>query len=89
MSNNFIDSKLVCNMNTLKMLERNGFITLHPHTGYKIRGLYSNKTFTCYYIDEYKSRIFKFRGKEYTVEYVDGCFYPYVFELLTNKNINL
>jgi len=71
----------VRNMNTLKMLERAGHITLHEQTGTKITGLYSSEKFTCYYIDDFVTSRFQHKGKYYGCEYVSGCFCPYVFEL--------
>ena len=70
--------KAVTNIKSLRKMEAIGFITLHPQTGTKITGLYSNKKFTCYYIDDGKPE-FEYNGKKYAVKYVSGCFCPYVF----------
>lgn len=72
--------KKVRNINTLRAMERRGFIKLHNQTGSKITGLYSKNTFTCYYIDEGLS-FFDYNGKKYGVRFFSGCFCPYVVEL--------
>ncbi len=34
------------------------------------------------YVDEEKrSRSFQFKGKQYRIDYVDGCFFPFVFKI--------
>lgn len=71
--------KKVTNMDTLKAMQRLGFIKLHPQTGTKITGLYSKKYFTCYYVDD-GLYDFCYKGKKYGVTYFSGCFYPYVVE---------
>jgi hypothetical protein len=76
--------KVVDNISVLKGMEKKGLIKFHPQTGTKIIGLYSNKKFTCYYIDEAVGRSrFTYNDKEYIVKYVDGCFCPFVFEIIS------
>ena len=77
---------IVNNLNTLKAMEKKGFIKFCDQTGEKITTLYSNKTMVCYYIDEGDSS-FTYKGKKYGVKYLDGCFYPFVVELPSNENI--
>jgi hypothetical protein len=72
--------EIVKNINTLKDMERHGFIKFHPQTGTKITGLYSNDKFTCYYVDEGKST-FEYKNSTYITKYVDGCFYPFIFKI--------
>lgn len=64
----------------LKSMAKAGIITLHHQTGKKITGLYSDKKFTCTYVDD-GPHTFDFRGRRYGVRYVSGCFCPYVFLL--------
>jgi hypothetical protein len=72
--------KIVKNLNTLKDMERKGFIGLHPDTGMKVKALYSNKKFTCYYVED-GLLDFTYKNKRYLTKYVSGCFCPYVFEI--------
>lgn len=72
----------VSHIPTLKAMAKAGVIKLHEQTGTKITGLYSPKKFTCCYIDDYIGRsTFEFGGNIYRVEYVSGCFCPYVFKI--------
>ncbi len=71
--------KTVKNMNTLKAMQKKGVIFCNQ-TGSKISGLYSNKLFTCYYVDS-APLIFEYKGNIYGEKYFDGCFYPFVVEL--------
>lgn len=71
--------ELVKNLNTLKALERKGFITLHSHTGQKV--WWNGVCFKTYYIDDYTSRTFDYNKKKFECKYLDGCFFPYVFEI--------
>ena len=73
-------TKTVRNMNTLRAMERAGLITLHNQTGSQIEGLYSNKRFTCYYIDDGRP-CFDWNGKQYATQYSPGSFYPYVVQI--------
>lgn len=35
-----------------------------------------------YYVDEEnRSRSFEYKGSNYRIEYLDGCFYPFVFKV--------
>jgi hypothetical protein len=70
---------IVKNVNTLKAMQKQGVI-LCDQTGTKITGLYSPKTFKCYYVDSAPFK-FEYRGRFYGQKYFDGCFYPYVVEL--------
>ena len=71
---------IVKNMNTLKAMQKMGFVKFCEQTGEKITGLYSSKLFTCHYIDEAKLE-FEYKGKKYGQKYLSGCFNPYVVEL--------
>ena len=79
--------EIVKNMNILKAMERQGFITLHEQTGTRITGLYSKRKFTCYYIDE-GNHTFEYKGDIYHTKYIDGCFCPYVFKEIKWHNLN-
>jgi hypothetical protein len=76
----------VQDMRTLKALERRGLIVFHSQTGSKITGLYSHDKFTCYYIDGIgpnaeSSYDFVYNNRRFKIEYVSGCFCPYVKEI--------
>ena len=72
--------EIVKNLNTLKAMAKRGLVEFCDQTGFKIRGLYSRDTFTCYYVWEGKDR-FEYKGQSYGIKYFDGCFYPYVVKL--------
>jgi len=79
-------TKVVNDMRILKGMEKAGLIKLDGQTGTKITGLYSDKKFTCCYIDcAVGNSIFEYKGKKYQVKFVSGCFCPYVFEYEENK----
>ena len=69
----------VRNLNTLKAMQKKGLITFDNSTGDKIQGLYSSKTFTCYYVKD-GSALFEYKGHKYGVKYFDGCFNPFVIK---------
>lgn len=68
--------KVVRNIRTLNAMERMGLIKTHSDT-LKFK-----------YVNDGKNW-FRYKGKEYSTEYVDGCFYPFVFELITIKETNI
>jgi hypothetical protein len=73
--------QVVRNVKTLKAMAEKGLIKLLPETGTKIKGLYSNKTFPCVYVDDYGDGVhggFEYKGVKYRLKYFSGCFYPYV-----------
>lgn len=76
--------KTVKNLNTLKAMQKRGLIKFCDQTGEKITGLYTNKLFTCYYIDEATNPYFTYKDKEYKEQYFDGCFMPFVVEIIKN-----
>lgn len=71
------------NLNTLKALEKRKFITLHSHTGQKV--WWNGQSFKTYYIEDYSQRTFSYNNRNFECKYVDGCFYPFVFEITNNK----
>lgn len=81
-----MNKQVVKDIGRLKMLAKAKLINFCNQTGTKIHGLHSSKLFTCYYIDDATgSSSFEFRGVKYVVEYVDGCFYPFVFTVTNNS----
>ena len=70
-------SKMVRHIGTLKAMAKKGLVELHEHTGQKVNWYYGEVT--AWYIQDGK-RSFEFDGKKYESKYVDGCFYPFVFE---------
>ena len=62
-------------MPTLNGMQKKGLIKFAPETGCKIGKR------TIYYVDEVCDgvpNIFGFNGHNYCLQYVSGCFYPYV-----------
>lgn len=76
----------VRNLNTLKAMLKAGLITFSSQTGLKITGLYSNKYFICYYVDDYgpQGPNFIYKDCVYSLKYFSGCFYPYVVKISDN-----
>jgi len=70
--------KVVNNMQTLRAMARSGHIVLHSDTGKKLGGCRS----ASYYIQGGECSKFTFRGKQFLIEYFDGCFCPYVVTLV-------
>ena len=70
-------SRMVREIGTLKAMEKQGLIELHEHTGKKVTWYYGDVT--AWYVQD-GQRSFEFRGKKYESKYVDGCFYPFIFE---------
>ncbi len=71
----------VKNMATLKGMQKKGLIKFTEQTGCKI-----NKH-TIYYVDdlcEGVSSVFEYNGNKFCLEYVSGCFYPYVMYYSNN-----
>ena len=75
---------VVSHIPTLKSMEKAGFIVLHNQTGSKITDLYGGKPFTCCYINDGKDS-FEFRNRIFVTKFIDGCFCPYVFEVVNAK----
>ena len=74
---------IVNDIRTVNSLIKAGLVIPCNQTGSKISGLYSSKTFTCCYVDDHGNQgsRFEHKGVKYSVEYVDGCFNPYVFRI--------
>lgn len=70
---------IVKNIRTLKGMEKEGLITLHPQTGTKVQ--WYGQWGTAWYVDDYKNPTFEYKGKKYEGKYVSGCFYPYIMEI--------
>lgn len=73
--------KIVTNIPLLREMEKAGFVKLHRETGKRVGLLYSPKTTVATYVYEAKDN-FYFLGKHYQEKYFDGCFMPYVIEIL-------
>lgn len=73
--------KIVTNIPLLREMEKAGFVKLHRETGKRVGLLYSPKTTVATYVYEAKNN-FHFLGKHYQKKYFDGCFMPYVIEIL-------
>jgi len=72
--------KPVNNLSVLKRMQKAGIITFHKDTGKKLKGFFGG-SHTCYYIETAPALHFSFEGKMYMSKYVDGCFFPFIFEL--------
>jgi hypothetical protein len=70
--------RLVKDIKLLTKMEKDGFIVLHPQTGEKVTW-YGN-TLTAWYIDEAKKRCFTYKNRKFEEVYVDGSFFPYLYE---------
>lgn len=65
--------KCIIDGRTLSALSKQGFFEYPIDKGHK-------------YIDELKNpRRFDNNGKCYIIEYVDGCFFPFLFQILGHK----
>ena len=73
--------KIATNIPLLREMEKAGFVKLHHQTGKRVGLLYSTKTTIASYVYEAQLR-FVFRGKRYEEKYFDGCFMPFVVEIL-------
>jgi hypothetical protein len=76
--------RVVKNIPLLREMEKAGFVKLHHQTGKRVGLLYSSKTTVATYVYEAKNH-FVFLGKTYEEKYFDGCFMPFVVEIL-NEN---
>jgi len=80
--------ELVQNIKELKSLEKQGFITLHEDTGQKVKTLDGAREITAWYIDDHKAYAFENgHASFYSIEYLAGCFYPFVFKLTGGEQI--
>ena len=75
--------EIVKDMRILNPLIKKGLVIPCTQTGTKITGLYSEKSFTCCYVDDVPKR-FEHNGYSYYREYLSGCFYPYVVRTKIN-----
>jgi len=81
---NIRDSRIVRDLRTLKGMEKQGLIILHPHTGKKV--YWNGQYVKAYYIDDGVEGIcrFTYKNNEYEINYDDGSFYPYVYQTTFN-----
>lgn len=70
---------MVRNMNLLKSMKKAGLVSFHTQTGTKVGMPNSNRKITAYYVYDGQSA-FIFKAKFYRTKYVDGCFFPFIFE---------
>ena len=80
--------KIVRDMRTLNAMAKRGLIKLDKATGETV--WWNGRSSKAYYVDDYGDKAyrkwadkdectaFEYKGNRYTVEYFDGCFYPYV-----------
>lgn len=73
-------TKQITNIRTLKMLERAGKIK-EPLGSLKPANLKWGKGYS--YVDA-DSGTFSYKGRKFTVQYADGCFFPFVYEQFAN-----
>lgn len=84
--------QIVKNMKELRAMEKAGFIKILPETGKTVRWNYGETT--SWYIDEgqymfqwdkdgdYKTPHAKDVSRTFKTKFFDGCFYPFVVEIL-------
>lgn len=68
---------IVKDLNTLKAMEKAGFIKLHHHTGKTVKNTMGGET-KAWYVD-YCKPFFEFKGYKYMEKYLSGCFQPFVY----------
>lgn len=73
--------KIVNSIPLLREMEKAGFVKLHHQTGKRVGLLYSSKTTVASYVYEAKND-FYFLGRHFKEKYFDGCFMPFVIEIL-------
>lgn len=73
--------RVVTNIPLLREMEKAGFVKLHHQTGKRVGLLYSSKTTVASYVYEAKND-FHFLGRHFKEKYFDGCFMPFVIEIL-------
>lgn len=74
---------VVAKLAVLRAMARAGLIKLHPHTGRKVRH-WSGQTVTAHYVDDTcpgVGRRFEFQGRQYQLKYLEGCFFPFIFDV--------
>jgi len=69
---------IIKNLGLLRAMANAGRIILHADTGRKLLNA-AGIPVTIYYIYGGTTK-FMHKGKKYRIQYVDGCFYPYVHE---------
>lgn len=70
---------IVKDIRLLRRMEKAGLIELHPQTG-KTVSHYGLKC-TAWYIRNHEKDHFEYKGKKYEIQFMSGCFYPYVVEV--------
>ena len=73
-------TKRITNGQTLKMLERAGKIK-EPEIIYRPKGAKWGKDYS--YVDA-DTGTFSYKGRKFAVQYVDGCFFPFICEQFSN-----
>lgn len=73
-------TKQITNIRTLKMLERAGKIK-EPEIFLRPKGAKWGKDYS--YVDA-DTGTFSYKGRKFTVQYADGCFFPFVYEQFSN-----
>jgi hypothetical protein len=73
-------SVVMGHVTVLKAMAKAGHIRLHDDTGQKVRH-WTGQTLKAVYVDSIpkgQPRQFKFEGQTWELQYVDGCFCPFV-----------
>lgn len=71
--------KMVTDMSLLRAMKKNKMIKFAPKTGTKVFTP-SGRKITAVYIDD-DCKEFEFNKKTYRIAYMNGCFFPFVFEM--------
>lgn len=73
-------TKQITNIRTLKMLERASKIKCPPEN-MRPKDKKWGKGYS--YVDA-DTGTFTYKGRKFTIQYVDGCFFPFVYEQFSN-----
>jgi hypothetical protein len=77
--NSLKSNDIVSNYAILQKFANMGVLELHEDTGKKIKNLYSNLKFTCFYIKD--AQTFEINGIYFRAKYFSGCFCPYLIKV--------
>jgi hypothetical protein len=70
---------MITNMRTLRATAKAGHIKLHRDTGFRVRHWLGPWVRAVYVNGLDSKRRFRYRGQDYELRYLEGCFSPFVF----------
>jgi len=79
---------IISHIPKLRAMAKQGLINLHSDTGATVRHWTGQEVTACYIdgVPEGKSRQFEYKGEQYKVIFLDGCFCPFVCTMDTDEN---